>query len=102
MSQQLRPNAQPNGQYTTLVQHANEITSIAQRWQSTTLGYYIPRNTIPTWSTLVVGYYTSEPIPILNPTVVDLELERNQLLNQLEQLKNLNKDLHTNLIFNSM
>jgi len=38
---------------------------------------------------LIVGYYTFEPVPILNPTKIDLELECNQLLTWLEQLYNL-------------
>jgi hypothetical protein len=44
---------------------------------------------MPSRSALVVGYYTLDYVPILNPTIVDLELERNQLLTQLEHLCNL-------------
>jgi hypothetical protein len=51
--------------------------------------YYIPRAIVPSRSMLIVGYYTFEPVPILNPTKIDLELECNQLLTWLEQLYNL-------------
>ncbi len=44
---------------------------------------------MPFWSTLVVGYYTSEPVLVLNPTVANSKLDCNQLLTQLEQLCNL-------------
>jgi hypothetical protein len=43
--------------------HANEVTFVGQKWQSMTCSYYIPRAIVPFWSTLVVGYYTSKPIP---------------------------------------
>jgi hypothetical protein len=46
---------------------------------------------MPSRSTLVVGYYTLELVPILNPTIIDLELEGNQLLTQLEHLCNLER-----------
>jgi hypothetical protein len=36
--------------------------------------YYISITIIPTQSTLIVGYYTSKPLLILNPTAMDLEL----------------------------
>ncbi len=54
-----------------------------------TPGYYIPKAIMPSRSTPIVGYYTSELIPILNPTTANSELECNQLLTQLEQLCNL-------------
>jgi hypothetical protein len=43
-----------------------------------------PRAIMPSRLALVVGYYTSESVPILNPIVVDSKLECNQLLIQLE------------------
>ncbi len=46
---------------------------------------------MPSQSALIVGYYTLEPIPILNPAVADSEFERNQLLTQLEHLCNLER-----------
>ncbi len=88
MSQQQRPNTL-GGKNTTLVQHAHEVTSTAQKWHSVTPGYYIPRVVILFRLTSIVGCYTYEPIHVLNPTITDLELECNQLLNQLEQLRNL-------------
>jgi hypothetical protein len=42
--------------------------------------YYIHSVTTPFWLAPVVGYYTFKPIPILNPIVVDFELEHNQFL----------------------
>jgi hypothetical protein len=54
-----------------------------------TPGYYILKAIMPSRSTPIVGYYTSELIPILNPIAANLELECNQLLTQLEQLCNL-------------
>jgi hypothetical protein len=44
---------------------------------------------MPFQSTPIVGYYTSEPVPILNPISANSKLEHNQLLTQLEQLRNL-------------
>jgi hypothetical protein len=79
------------GQNIELVRHADEVTSIGQRWQSTTSDYYIPITTMPSQSTLVVGYYTLKLVPILNPIIIDSKLERNQLLTQLEQLCNLER-----------
>jgi hypothetical protein len=46
---------------------------------------------MPFQLTFVLGYYTLELVPILNPTAVDLELERNQLLTQLKHLCNLER-----------
>jgi hypothetical protein len=66
---------------TTPIWHANEITSTTQKWQSTTPSYYIPKAIVPSRSTLVVGYYTFEPIPVLNPIATNSKLECNQLLN---------------------
>jgi len=54
-----------------------------------TPSYYIPKAIMPSQSTPIIGYYTSELIPILNPTATNSELECNQLLTQLEQLCNL-------------
>ncbi len=54
-----------------------------------TPGYYIPRVTIPSQWTLVVGYHTFKLIIILNPTTTYSTLEHNQFLHQLEQLHNL-------------
>ncbi len=88
-SQQQRLNAQPNGQNTSPIQHANEVTYIEQRWQFVTPNYYIPKVIIPSRSTLIVGYYTFEPILILSPIVANSNLEHHQLLNRLEQLCNL-------------
>jgi hypothetical protein len=44
---------------------------------------------MPFQSTLFVGYYTSKPILVLNPIIVNSKLEHNQLLTWLEQLCNL-------------
>jgi hypothetical protein len=38
---------------------------------------------------MVVGYYTFEPIRILNPTTIDSKLECSLFLTQLEQLHHL-------------
>ncbi len=77
-------NAQSNEQNTKLVRRADEVTFAGRRWQFATPNYYIPKTIAPFRSTLVVGYYTSKPIIILNPTIVNLELERNQILTWLE------------------
>jgi hypothetical protein len=82
-------NAQPSEQNTELVRHVNEVTFARHRWQFATPDYYIPKANVPFRSTLIVGYYTFKPIFILNPIVIDSELERNQNLTQLEQLRNL-------------
>lgn len=42
---------------------------------------YIPKTIVPTQSTLIIGNYTFEPIPILNPTIANLELEHNPFVN---------------------
>jgi hypothetical protein len=39
--------------------------------------------------TPIDGYFVFKPIPALNPTTADLELEHNQLFNWLEQLHSL-------------
>jgi hypothetical protein len=49
-----------------------------------TLDYYIPKATAAFQSTPVVGYYTSESIPILNPIVTNSKLEQCQFLTWLE------------------
>ncbi len=54
-----------------------------------TPNYYIPRIIMPSWLTLIVGYYTCELVLVLNLTTVDSEFECNQLLILLEQLCNL-------------
>jgi hypothetical protein len=74
---------------TTLIWHANEVTSTTQRRQFAIPNYYIPRAFVSSRLALVVKYYTSESVLVLNPTTTNLELERNQLLNWLEQLYNL-------------
>jgi hypothetical protein len=56
-----------------------------------TPNYYIPKTTVLYQLALVVHYYTFEPVPILNPTSLDLELECNQFLTWLEQLHNLER-----------
>jgi hypothetical protein len=56
-----------------------------------TPNYYIPRAIVPFQSTLIVGYYTFELVPILNPIATNSELEHNQLLIRLEQLRNLER-----------
>jgi hypothetical protein len=72
---------------TACIQHANEITFVSHKWQSTTPNYHIPKVNIPLGSSLIVGYYTFGPIPILNPITIDSKLEHNQLLNHMEQLR---------------
>jgi hypothetical protein len=49
--------------------------------QSATPSYYIPKATISSRLTPIVKYYSFEPIPALNPTVVDSDLKRNQVFN---------------------
>jgi hypothetical protein len=44
---------------------------------------------MPFQLTSIVGYYTSKPIPILNPVIENSKLIRNQLLTWFEQLCNL-------------
>jgi hypothetical protein len=68
------------GQNIELVQHANEVTFVGQIWQFVTPNYYIPRAFVPIQSTLIVGYYTFELVPILNPIATNSELKHNQLL----------------------
>jgi hypothetical protein len=46
---------------------------------------------VPFQLALVVGHYTSELNPILNPNVTNSKLECNQLLTQLKQLGNLER-----------
>jgi hypothetical protein len=58
-------------------------------WQFATPNYHIPKATIPLGSSLIVGYYIFGPIPVLNPITIGSRLEHNQLLNQVEQLRNL-------------
>jgi len=65
----------------TPIQHANEVTFVNHKWQSTTPSYQIPKATIPLRSSLIVGYYTSGPVRALNPIIIDSKLEHNQLLN---------------------
>ncbi len=66
-----------SGQNTEPIQHTDEVTFVGQRWQSVALNYYIPKTTMPSLSTPIVGYYTFEPIPILNSIAVDLKVEHN-------------------------
>ncbi len=82
-------NAQLDGQNIAHVWHVDQITFVGQKWQFVMPSYYIPKAIVPTWSTPVVGYYTSEPVHVLNPTIAYSKLEHNQLLNQLEQIHNL-------------
>jgi hypothetical protein len=65
-------NEQSGEQNTKPIRHANEVTFVGHRWQFATPDYYIPRTITPFQSTLVVGYYTSKPIIILNPTTINL------------------------------
>ncbi len=67
-----------------------------------TLGYYIPRTIMPSRSTVIVGYYTLELVFISNPTIVDLELEHNQLLTQLDIYVTWIKNLHIDLVLNNL
>jgi hypothetical protein len=53
-------------------------------------------------STSVVGYYTFELVLSLNPTTIDSELERTQLLTWLEQLHNLEQRLHIDLLLKTL
>jgi hypothetical protein len=76
-SQQWRSNAQSSGQNTEPIRHTNEVTFARQRWQSVAFNYYIPKTTMPSWSTPIVGYYTFEPIPILNSIATDSKVEHN-------------------------
>ncbi len=80
----MRSNAQLGRQNTELVWHVDEIPSIGQRWHFTTLGYYIPKVTMSSWSTPIIGCYTSKLVLVLNPTATNLKLDRYQLLIQLE------------------
>ncbi len=91
MSQQWRSNAQLSGQIIKHVRHADERTSAKQKWQYMTPGYYIPKTNMPFQSTLVVGYYISKLVPVLNPNATYSKLECNQLLTHLEQLRNLER-----------
>ncbi len=88
-SQQQRSNAQPSEQNIKHVQHVDEVTSIGHKWQSATPSYYMPKTITHVQLTPIIGYYTFDPIFILNQNVVDLQLERNQFLNRLEQLRKL-------------
>jgi hypothetical protein len=45
------------GHHTTPIQHVDEVTFTCQRWQFITTSYYIPRTTIPSQSSIIVGYY---------------------------------------------
>jgi hypothetical protein len=63
------------------------------------IDYHIPRVIMPFWSALIVGYYTFEPVLVLNPIATHLELERKLGWNNYVTWST---NLHIDLVLNNL
>jgi hypothetical protein len=80
-----------NGDNHELIQPFDEVVYVRQPWQSTTLGYYLPRRGTPTLIITSISFQNQPPNTNINLVPTNLEMEQLHLLNKLEHLHHINQ-----------
>jgi hypothetical protein len=74
-----------------LVQLVDEVVSTQQPWRFATPCYHLPRTHAPTPIATSIGYQSQPPNININLVPTNSEMEQLQLLNKLEQLRDINR-----------
>ncbi len=72
------------------VQPFDEVVFTRQPWQFATLGYYLPKTDMLTPIATSASFQNQPLTTNINLVPINLEMERLQLLNRLEQLCHIN------------